>query len=98
MSTQPENGLMLLTAFAQLQRELRHEQRHSEAHLVQTVQLKLQDEMAERVLWIMLDIMAGRRDAEGQHAAKLEAPAPKGPGTLAGRIHAAIRYQPEATV
>lgn len=89
----PQNGLMLLTAFAQLQRELRHEQRHSEAHHIQTVQFKLGDEMAERVLWIMLDIMAGRRDAEGQHAAKLEAPAPKGPGTLAGRMRAAITHQ-----
>ena len=88
----PANGLMLLTAFAQLQKELRHEGRHSDAHHVLTVQMKLTDEQAERVLWIMLDIMAGRRDAQGAHAGKLEAPAQE-PGTIAGRIVAAITHQ-----
>lgn len=97
MSTNPENGLMLLTAFATLQKELRHEQRHADAHHVHTIQMKLTDEQAERVLWIMLDIMAGRRNAEGQHAGKLEAPA-QAPGgsTIGARIAAAITYQPGA--
>lgn len=88
---------MLLTAFAQLQKELRHENRHSEAHSVHTIQNKLTDEQAERVLWIMLDIMAGRRNAEGQHAGKLEAPAKAPAGSNIGaHIAAAITYQPGA--
>lgn len=94
----PANGLMLLTAFAQLQKELRHENRHGEAHQVHTVQMKLSDEQAERVLWIMLDIMAGRRDAQGAHAGKLEAPAqaPRDIAREAQRI--AITHQaPEST-